>query len=430
MSSSMVPTVVDVLVVGAGLSGLRAALTVQAAGLSCAAIEATDRVEGKTLTVSSKLSDPGVNDVGAAWINDTSQSEMYKLLRRYGLQGEFQIVKGQDIYLHPDGAMMSPHGELLVSRNDKAVLSEAFISIRRLILNTNLKDPVSSLGGKELDQLTLQDYCIRTFQSEFITEVFNTISQSLLGLDSDEISMLSFVHYCKSGTGIDALISDGKDEAQYLRLRQGAQSFSTNMAKELITEIKQSPTSGLYTVVSKRGRLFSGKKVILTNASPLYPTIRFDPPLPESKQRLAKKNMLGYYSKIIFILIRRARDGPILFCVHTSITDDAQWSISCFMVGQRGRKWSQLSETDRRRSAWEQLCTAFRNYFHGGPCPVAPPGLLSSIDGSASRTPFGSVHFVDTETALEWKGYMERAVRSGDRGASEVITALQWESKF
>ncbi len=44
--------------------------------------------------------------------------------------------------------------------------------------------------------------------------------------------------------------------------------------------------------------------------------------------------------------------------------------------------------------------------------------------GKALRTPFEAVHFVGTETSFEWKGYMEGAVRSGERGAAEVIKAL------
>lgn len=44
--------------------------------------------------------------------------------------------------------------------------------------------------------------------------------------------------------------------------------------------------------------------------------------------------------------------------------------------------------------------------------------------GKALRAPFGAIHFVGTETSFEWKGYMEGAVRSGERGAAEVIEAL------
>lgn len=85
-SSSVTRESVDVVVIGAGLSGLRAALNIQAVGSSCAVVEATDRVGGKTLTLPSKKNGPGVNDLGAAWINDTTQSEMFKLVEHMGFR--------------------------------------------------------------------------------------------------------------------------------------------------------------------------------------------------------------------------------------------------------------------------------------------------------------------------------------------------------
>jgi monoamine oxidase len=44
--------------------------------------------------------------------------------------------------------------------------------------------------------------------------------------------------------------------------------------------------------------------------------------------------------------------------------------------------------------------------------------------GNELATPFGRVHFVGTETSREWRGYMEGAVRSGQRGVAEVVKAL------
>lgn len=216
-------------------------------------------------------------------------------------------------------------------------------------------------------------------------------------------------------------------------------------------------------VQSANKALFSAKKVILSVATPLYSKIKFSPPLPAEKQHIAQGNFLGYYSKMIFVFEKpwwptaglsgemKAHDqGPILFSVDTSIPDDDQWSISCFIVGGRGLEWSKLSQKERYSSAWNQLRSTFENanlesgrvkvpqpinslefewtkqeFFLGGPCPASPPGLLSSVDGDALRKPFDNIHFVGTETALEWKGYMEGAIRSGDRGGAEVIEELQ-----
>jgi len=77
----------------------------------------------------------------------------------------------------------------------------------------------------------------------------------------------------------------------------------------------------------------------------------------------------------------------------------------------RGRE--EVFEMIWRDEVWSRGC----------PCPYVMPNILSKI-GYALREPFGSIHFVGTETAYEWKGYMEGAVRSGERGAEEVIKAL------
>lgn len=59
-------------------------------------------------------------------------------------------------------------------------------------------------------------------------------------------------------------------------------------------------------------------------------------------------------------------------------------------------------------------------WSQGCPCPAMPPGVMTDF-GHVLRTPHGKVHFVGTETSFEWKGYMEGAARSGERGAKEVI---------
>lgn len=79
----------QVVVVGAGLSGLRAAREVHDSGLSYVVLEAMDRIGGKTLSIQASSGSKGVLDMGAAWINDTSQSEIYNLAKEF----EFDLVE-------------------------------------------------------------------------------------------------------------------------------------------------------------------------------------------------------------------------------------------------------------------------------------------------------------------------------------------------
>jgi monoamine oxidase len=59
----------------------------------------------------------------------------------------------------------------------------------------------------------------------------------------------------------------------------------------------------------------------------------------------------------------------------------------------------------------------------GGPTGIAPPGVLTDF-GAALRAPCGPVHWAGTETSGFWTGYMDGAVRSGERVAKEVHAAL------
>ena len=83
---------IDVVVVGGGLSGLKAAWDVQKVGFSCVVLEARDRVGGKTWSQDSQT---GKVDVGAAWINDSNQSYMFELAKRFNLETIVQNTNGK-----------------------------------------------------------------------------------------------------------------------------------------------------------------------------------------------------------------------------------------------------------------------------------------------------------------------------------------------
>jgi monoamine oxidase len=87
------------------------------------------------------------------------------------------------------------------------------------------------------------------------------------------------------------------------------------------------------------------------------------------------------------------------------------------MVGQENQhlvyETEEIIEQERIKEPWSQ----------GAPSPVMGPGLLNKY-ADTLRKPWAKVHFVGRETAFEWKGYMEDAVRAGERGAKEVVEAL------
>jgi monoamine oxidase len=89
-----------------------------------------------------------------------------------------------------------------------------------------------------------------------------------------------------------------------------------------------------------------------------------------------------------------------------------------------------LDELDALFGAEAKSPTAFydtrwtnERYTRGCPVAIAGPGTLLAY-GEKLRAPVGRVHWAGTETAGYWNGYMDGAVRSGERAAAEVLAAL------
>jgi monoamine oxidase len=56
----------------------------------------------------------------------------------------------------------------------------------------------------------------------------------------------------------------------------------------------------------------------------------------------------------------------------------------------------------------------------GGYTGVCPPGVMTGF-GKVWRAPVGRLHGAGTETSPVWSGYMEGAVRSGERATQEIL---------
>ena len=82
--------------------------------------------------------------------------------------------------------------------------------------------------------------------------------------------------------------------------------------------------------------------------------------------------------------------------------------------GEEARSLKASFEMDWTQEAWTRGC------------PVGHTRLnVLHRYGHVLRKPFGHVHWAGTETADYWNGYMDGAVRSGERAAKEVLGALR-----
>ena len=95
------PITADVVVVGGGFSGLQTAYDIQKAGLRCVVLEAHSRIGGRSYSVQLK-SGKGVAELGATWINKTTQPKIYALAQKFGLDCVPQYVTGDSVFQRRD----------------------------------------------------------------------------------------------------------------------------------------------------------------------------------------------------------------------------------------------------------------------------------------------------------------------------------------
>lgn len=317
----------------------------------------------------------------------------------------------------------------------------------------------------KLDSMTFEAYLQSRGAGEAAMATATLWTRAMVGQEPCDISALFFLNYCKSGGGLLQMRSDRKHGGQYLRVRQGTQLFSKGLAAalpkgvlELSSPVKAIRQTGPQTIdVEVAGKSYRARKVICSTPSPVLKTITFSPPLPVSKTIWFESTTYGYYTKVMAVFkspfwvtkgycgLTQSFVGPASIIRDTSIPADGKHVLTCFMVGEPGRAWSGLSTEDRESKLLDQIGQLFNHQnmirqefvemmayewttdeFAGWGCPCASvaPGVLDAV-GNAVREPAGDVYFVGTETAGEWKGYMEGAVRSGERGAAEVIADLK-----
>lgn len=103
-----IPPITQVVVIGAGLSGLQAAFDLQKVGISTIILEARNRIGGKTWSHPT-ANNKGFVELGAAWTNDVNQPRVYNLARRLNLKLIEQNIKGN---VAMEGFKPFPYGQL------------------------------------------------------------------------------------------------------------------------------------------------------------------------------------------------------------------------------------------------------------------------------------------------------------------------------
>jgi len=130
--------------------------------------------------------------------------------------------------------------------------------------------------------------------------------------------------------------------------------------------------------------------------------------------------------------------GAVRVCFDNSPADASVGVLLAFVGGGTWRKYGGMPRARRRRAVLEGFAKVVgdralapieyveHDWTHdrwtmGSPVAVAGCGATTEF-GPTIREPFGRVHWAGTETATYWSGYMDGAVRAGERAARELLS--------
>jgi monoamine oxidase len=215
-----------------------------------------------------------------------------------------------------------------------------------------------------------------------------------------------------------------------------------------VRRIEQSATG--VTVVSDACTVKAGRAIVAI-PPPLAVEIDWQPLLPPQQDALRRRMPLGTLAKCFAVYdepfwrkdglsgMALKLGGTVKEMFDNSPPDGRPGVLMGFLGGPSWRTWFARPDADRRAAVLADFAQAFgpkallpKAYFEqdwtaerwtrGGPVSVLGTGTLSDFGPALSR-PFGRVHWAGTETAGYWNGYMDGAVRSGERAAQEVLGA-------
>lgn len=445
---------VDCCVVGAGFAGLTAALRLKQAGRSVALLEARDRVGGRTFT--EVLPDGTWIDRGGAWVGP-GQDRIKALMVEYGVAEYKEYVDG-DAMMVVGGKQHRYAGTIPWAMSPWAManLGAGLLEVELMCRSIPFEAPWEAKKAVEWDRISLGEWINRHMRSRQAREMLDMALAGIYTSAGSEVSLLWALHQMGSGGGPLFVISS-KGGAQDARVCGGMGAVYGPIAAELGDALYLSRPVHLIAqddggvTVHAAGMTVRARQAIVAVPLAVASQIVYEPMLPVDRMFLHQRMPSGAVVKISVVYDtafwradglcgQSAAPGSPATLTIDACTDTGVPGIMCVITeGPAARRLGRLDAAERRAVVLGELVDRFGpraatpvsyheqnwtvdRYSGGGMISHAPPGVLTEF-GHALRIPCGRVHWAGTESSAIMCGWIDGAVRSGERAAAEVLAA-------
>ena len=442
----------DYIIIGAGYAGLTTTRQLLRADKNALLLEARDRVGGRVYT---QNYDGFYLDIGGAWIGPT-QDKIYALVREFGIE-TFKTYDVGKSTLYYKGRLKRyrgiipplPIGPLLS-------IDLAIKKLNKLSRAVNLQKPWETPDAAYWDSMTLDTWMRKQMGFTTARTMFRIAAEAIWACHPNEISMLHAMFYTKSGQNVDVLMNV-KDGAQEERIAGGAMQPALRLAETFKDKIRFNSAvdsirqDGARVIVGGKGFEFSASRIVVALPPALAARIKYEPLMPANRDQLTQRIPMGTVCKAFAVYDKPFwRDAGLNGLAatdtgHTTVTfdnspkDGSKGIMMGFVLANQARDFMVLSAEDRKASILQSFvkfygekarspefyldhCWAEEEFTRGCYAGIMPTGAWTSL-GKALREPVGRIHWAGTETSDIWNGYIDGAIRSGERVAQEVLAA-------
>jgi len=417
----------DVIVVGAGFTGLTAARELIAAGMDVLLLEARDRVGGKV--ESTVLSSGTRVDTGGQFFC-RDMTELTGLIAAQGRKPVMTHYDGETIYRPP------------ISQEQGYERWRGVDALRDRMIATRPDDP-------ELAKLTVADWVAR--QEDVSADVRKSFLRLIKGLWCRSPEEVSFAWLASN----DRRITNTYSEMEMF-LPETVHAVADTLAATLgdrlklntpVTHIEHSDAG---VTVTAGGERFSARRLVLAVPPVMIRKLDFAPALPE---RLF--HALDAWSPGLSIKVLVSYDEPFwhkkglsgavmwhepqgLYACDASCGDYAGQVI--FIGGPEAEYWHRRPQEELVDFIREQLTAAFgpqggsardihiRDWVNDPWSDGAYSDVVTRLDAPGAedilREGLASVRFASSELALSYPGYIEGAIIAGKWIAHEIVRDL------